>query len=84
MRDHLAMARKGDDAGIAAVWLRNVPFFDPSFGDVGKVFDPMVYAGFLAGFLEILYRHGQHHHGAGGSGASAPSLPTLSGAATTA
>jgi hypothetical protein len=49
MRDHLAMARKADDAGFAAVWLRDVPFFDPSFGDVGQVFDPMVYAGFLAG-----------------------------------
>ena len=49
MCDHLAMARKADDAGFAAVWLRDVPFFDPSFGDVGQVFDPMVYAGFLAG-----------------------------------
>jgi len=28
MRDHLAMARKADDAGFAAVWLRDVPFFD--------------------------------------------------------
>ena len=26
MRDHLAIARKADDAGFAAVWLRDVPF----------------------------------------------------------
>ena len=49
MRHHLAMARKADEAGFAALWLRDVPFYDPSFGDVGQVFDPMVYAGFLAG-----------------------------------
>jgi luciferase-type oxidoreductase len=48
MCDHLAMARKADDAGFSALWLRDVPFYDPSFGDVGQVFDPVVYAGFLA------------------------------------
>jgi len=25
-----------------------VPFYDPNFGDVGQIMDPMVYAGFLA------------------------------------
>jgi luciferase-type oxidoreductase len=54
MRDHLAMARKADEAGIAALWLRDVPFYDPSFGDVGQVFDPMVYAGFLAGVTSTI------------------------------
>jgi luciferase-type oxidoreductase len=49
MRDHLAMAHKADEAGFAALWLRDVPFYDPSFDDLGQVFDPMVYAGFLAG-----------------------------------
>ncbi|MCJ2131337.1 LLM class oxidoreductase [Methylobacterium sp. E-045] len=48
MQDHAAMARKADQAGFAALWLRDVPFYDPSFGDVGQVFDPMVYAGWLA------------------------------------
>lgn len=49
MRDHLALARKADEAGISAIWLRDVPFYDPSFGDLGQVFDPVAYAGFLAG-----------------------------------
>jgi luciferase-type oxidoreductase len=48
MRDHLALARTADDAGFSAIWLRDVPFYDPSFGDLGQVFDPMSYAGFLA------------------------------------
>lgn len=34
--------------GFAAVWVRDVPLFDPSFGDAGQVFDPFVYLGYLA------------------------------------
>jgi luciferase-type oxidoreductase len=45
---HAEMARKVDDAGFAAIWLRDVPFYDPNFGDVGQVLDPLVYAGYLA------------------------------------
>jgi luciferase-type oxidoreductase len=48
MRDHAALARKADEAGFSAIWLRDVPFYDPSFGDLGQVFDPVAYAGFLA------------------------------------
>jgi luciferase-type oxidoreductase len=48
LANHLEIARKADDLGVAALWLRDVPFYDPSFGDVGQVIDPMVYAGFLA------------------------------------
>lgn len=48
MRDHLALARAADDAGFSAIWLRDVPFYDPAFGDLGQVFDPIAYAGFLA------------------------------------
>ncbi len=46
--DHIDMARKVDEAGFAAIWLRDVPFYDPNFGDVGQILDPLVYAGFLA------------------------------------
>ncbi|WP_200844875.1 MULTISPECIES: LLM class flavin-dependent oxidoreductase [unclassified Novosphingobium] len=48
MRDHAAMARRADEAGFAALWMHDVPFYDPSFGDTGQVFDPFVYLGFLA------------------------------------
>lgn len=33
---------------FAAIWLRDVPFYDPGFGDTGQVVDPFVYAGWLA------------------------------------
>lgn len=45
---HAALARQADALGFAAIWLRDVPFLDPSFGDVGQIHDPMVYAGWLA------------------------------------
>jgi hypothetical protein len=48
LENHVDIVRKTDELGIAALWLRDVPFYDPSFGDVGQVMDPMVYAGFLA------------------------------------
>jgi luciferase-type oxidoreductase len=48
LANHLEMARKADEGGFSAIWLRDVPFYDPNFGDVGQVLDPMVYAGFLA------------------------------------
>jgi luciferase-type oxidoreductase len=46
--DHEEMVRRADQLGFAAIWLRDVPFYDPAFGDVGQILDPMVYAGWLA------------------------------------
>ena len=38
-----------ENLGFDAIWLRDVPVHDPSFGDAGQVFDPFPYLGFLAG-----------------------------------
>ncbi|WP_163849564.1 LLM class oxidoreductase [Pseudooceanicola aestuarii] len=48
MTQHLARARLAEDLGFAALWLRDVPFNVPGFGDAGQVFDPFVYFGALA------------------------------------
>ena len=32
-----------------ALWLRDMPFNVPSFGDAGQTYDPFVYLGILAG-----------------------------------
>lgn len=48
MRDHAEVTRLADDLGFAALWARDVPTYDPSFGDTAQVFDPHVYLGFLA------------------------------------
>lgn len=37
-----------DRLGFAATWVRDVPLYDPSFGDAGQVFDPFTYLAYLA------------------------------------
>ena len=48
MARHLKRARLVETLGFSALWLRDVPFNVPSFGDAGQVFDPWVYLGLLA------------------------------------
>ncbi len=45
---HIERAQLADKLGFSALWLRDVPFNVPSFGDAGQVFDPFVYLGALA------------------------------------
>lgn len=45
---HAEAVRLVEDTDFAAIWLRDVPFYDPGFSDTGQVVDPMVYAGWLA------------------------------------
>ncbi|WP_431244428.1 LLM class oxidoreductase [Flavobacterium sp. P21] len=46
------VVRQADQSGIDIIWLRDVPFLDPNFGDAGQVYDPMVYGGLLAGMTK--------------------------------
>lgn len=48
MKHHLARAQQAEQLGFKVLWLRDVPFNVPSFGDAGQIFDPFVYLGFLA------------------------------------
>lgn len=48
LKDHTRLARWADDTGFAALWMRDVPFYDPMFGDTGQMLDPLVYMGYLA------------------------------------
>lgn len=48
LQEHEQRARSVDQAGFAAIWLRDVLFYDPGFGDTGQMLDPFVYLGFLA------------------------------------
>ncbi|MCO5961101.1 LLM class oxidoreductase [Sinorhizobium meliloti] len=42
-----------DASGFAAIWMRDVPVFDPrNFGDAGSIYDPFVNLGFLAGITK--------------------------------
>ncbi|KQO18803.1 luciferase [Paenibacillus sp. Leaf72] len=42
------LVEKIDQNNFAAVWVRDVPLFDPGFRDAGQVFDPFVYLAYLA------------------------------------
>ena len=48
MDRHIERVQLAESLGFSAVWLRDVPFNVPSFGDAGQVFDPFVYLGALA------------------------------------
>jgi luciferase-type oxidoreductase len=48
MHDHLERVQLLENLGFSAVWLRDVPFNVPSFGDAGQIYDPFVYLGALA------------------------------------
>ncbi|RUS59235.1 LLM class oxidoreductase [Pseudorhodobacter sp. E13] len=52
MAHHVERAQLAEQLGFAALWLRDVPFNVPSFGDAGQVFDPFVYLGALAALTQ--------------------------------
>lgn len=52
MQHHVERVQLAEQLGFSAVWLRDVPFNVPSFGDAGQIFDPFVYLGLLAAQTE--------------------------------
>lgn len=48
MRDHVEMAQRAEALGFGALWMRDIPFYDPDYGDVAQIFEPLVYIGYLA------------------------------------
>lgn len=52
MARHVERVQLAEELGFTAIWLRDVPFNVPSFGDAGQIFDPFVYLGLLAAQTE--------------------------------
>jgi luciferase-type oxidoreductase len=48
MAGHLRMAQLAEQAGVAALWARDIPFYDPRYGDSGQIFEPLIYLAQLA------------------------------------
>ena len=48
MHNQVTLAQRAEALGFAALWVRDVPLYDPSFGDVGQIFDPWVYLSYIA------------------------------------
>ncbi|RQP29440.1 LLM class oxidoreductase [Burkholderia ubonensis] len=49
LENHAALARRADTLGFRALWVRDVPVYDPAFGDAAQVFEVFSYLGYLAG-----------------------------------
>ncbi|GLK95001.1 monooxygenase [Achromobacter xylosoxidans] len=52
LRRHAELARLADRLGFRALWVRDVPLYDPSFGDAAQVFEVFSYLGYLAGVTQ--------------------------------
>lgn len=49
MQHHLQRVQLIERLGFASLWVRDIPFHVPAFGDAGQTYDPFTYLGFLAG-----------------------------------
>lgn len=47
--DHLQYIQQIDQKNFGAIWVRDIPLFDPNFGDAGQVYDAFTYLSYLAG-----------------------------------
>ncbi|RKT89000.1 luciferase-type oxidoreductase, BA3436 family [Saccharopolyspora antimicrobica] len=53
LSEHARLAQLADDLGFAALWVRDVPLYDPvQFGDAGSVFETFTHLGHLAAITE--------------------------------
>lgn len=48
MERQIEIAQRAEELGFSALWFRDVPLYDPKFGDVGQIYDPWVYLGYVA------------------------------------
>ena len=54
MDRHIERIQLVEQLGFSSIWLRDVPFNVPSFGDAGQLYDPFVYLGLLATQTETI------------------------------
>ncbi|MAD41247.1 MAG: LLM class flavin-dependent oxidoreductase [Arcobacter sp.] len=48
MKNQMEKILLAEELNFKAIWLRDIPFNDPSFGDVGQMYDPFSYLGYLS------------------------------------
>lgn len=54
MEGQVELAQRAEALGYDALWFRDVPLRDPRFGDVGQIYDPWVYLGYIAAQTESI------------------------------
>lgn len=48
MEAQMTLAKKAEKLGFAALFVRDSPLYDPTFGDVGALYDPWVFLSYVA------------------------------------
>lgn len=48
VNDFGELAQMADNSNISTLWIRDVPTFDPKFGDAGQLYDPSTSLGYLS------------------------------------
>ncbi|MDO6568904.1 LLM class flavin-dependent oxidoreductase [Alteromonas sp. 1_MG-2023] len=54
MQDHIERVQLAEKLDFKAVWVRDVLFNVPSFGDAGQMYDPFVYLGVIAALTKTI------------------------------
>lgn len=52
MEKQMKLAKRAEALNFAALFVRDVPLYDPYFGDVGQIYDPWVFLGYIAAHTE--------------------------------
>ncbi|MCZ2260735.1 LLM class oxidoreductase [Sporosarcina sp. G11-34] len=52
LQEQMALAKKVDDLGFASLFVRDAPLYDPNFGDVGFLYDPLMFLTYVAAHTE--------------------------------
>lgn len=52
LEQQLRLAKQADNSKFAALFVRDIPLYDPEFGDVGQIYDPWITLGYLASQTE--------------------------------
>ena len=55
MKNQESLAKSAEQLGFKALWFRDVPFHDPSFGDAGQMFDPWIYMAHIMNQTETIF-----------------------------
>ncbi|WP_227508601.1 LLM class flavin-dependent oxidoreductase [Klebsiella aerogenes] len=52
MSEHAERIKLADTLGFRAAWIRDVPLYDPQFGDAANVFEAFTYLGYLSSLTQ--------------------------------
>ncbi|MFP7159393.1 LLM class oxidoreductase [Priestia aryabhattai] len=48
LEEQMILAKKAEDLGFASLFARDAPLYDPTFGEVGFLYDPMMFLSYIA------------------------------------